>query len=566
VAAVVASDELAAKADPAPRLATAEDELTAARAEQERITGELLELSSQHEELRAAAADAAGAVANARRALELDQELAGLAGVREAAETRASEFAALEAEAAQLAAHVTEEHEHYDHVKRDGRDAVCPRCKAPYGDRYETIVAEFEESLVRCSKRDEEVASELKRLHQERTADTAKLERLASAEAARRALADVDTHVATLETSASRTEEALRQHGKDSERLRKSRGEVIETIVALDRQVSGLRKHLAVREQLAARKREAERDLDRLEKQLSEMSPNRYDPEAHDLVRRALAQATTAETRCNELRAHAAQIELLEPRLAREEQLAAAARTAHHDLAGAAAKRAADKAAPEEAEIAYDEADLAHTHADEALHDAEHQAITESNAVARARAELETAQRLKGQLDAEREELSMRRVVASALDNYRTAVQQEAVPSLEQETAELLRRTTRGRYSDVQITSDGELEISDMGTFHDIERFSGGEQDLANLCMRIALSKVLARRSGMDARFIILDEVFGSQDADRRRALVEALRELDQEFGQVLIVSHFDDFMKHCGLQIRVTTDDGKSLAALATA
>jgi len=105
-----------------------------------------------------------------------------------------------------------------------------------------------------------------------------------------------------------------------------------------------------------------------------------------------------------------------------------------------------------------------------------------------------------------------------------------------------------------------------MGASYALERFSGGEQDLANLCMRIALSKVLARRSGMDARFIILDEVFGSQDADRRRALVEALRELDQEFVQVLIVSHFDDFMEHCGLQITVASDDGKSVAELATA
>jgi exonuclease SbcC len=130
--------------------------------------------------------------------------------------------------------------------------------------------------------------------------------------------------------------------------------------------------------------------------------------------------------------------------------------------------------------------------------------------VAQARANLETAQRLKGQVDAQREELSMRRVVEQALNSYRTAVQQEAVPSLEQETAELLRRTTRGRYSDVEITSDGDLHISDMGTPYDLERFSGGEQGLANLCMRLALSKLLARRNGMETRFVVLDEIFGS--------------------------------------------------------
>jgi DNA repair protein SbcC/Rad50 len=103
--------------------------------------------------------------------------------------------------------------------------------------------------------------------------------------------------------------------------------------------------------------------------------------------------------------------------------------------------------------------------------------------------------------------------------------------------------------------------IAMVGTTYDLERFSGGEQDLANLCMRLALSKLLARRNGMEARFVVLDEVFGSQDADRRRALIEALRELDQEFAQILIVSHFDDFMEHCDLRVTVKAEDGRSLA-----
>ncbi|MBA3422725.1 MAG: SMC family ATPase [Thermoleophilaceae bacterium] len=566
LAAVAVGDALAATADPAPRLAGADGELTEARSELERVTSEMLELSSLQETLRAAAADAAAAVTNGRRALAVHEELARLAGLREAVENRALEIAALEAEAAQLVAHVTEESEHYEHVKRDGRNATCPRCKAPYGDRYETIVEEFEESLAGFSKRQREIADELERLRKARKGDAAKLERLASAEAERKALGEVTTDIAALDAAAAGAEEARGQHVKDSERLTKRRGDLTETIAALDRELSGLRQELATREQLAAHQREAERGLELFEKQLTELSPNGYDADAHEAVRRALARATSAETHCAELRPQVAQIELLETRLAREEQLSAAARTAHEDLAPAAAKRAADKAAPEEAETAYDVTVLAHAQADEALHDAEQQAIAESNAVAQARAELEAAQRLKGQLDTEREELSMRRVVKTVLDNYRTAVQQEAVPSLEQETAEFLRRTTRGRYSDVQISADGELQINDMGTPYELERFSGGEQDLANLCMRIALSKVLARRSGMDARFIILDEVFGSQDADRRRALLEALRELDQEFGQVLIVSHFDDFMEHCGLQITVKSDNGRSVAELATA
>ena len=565
LAAVAAADELAASADPAERLAIVERDLAATRAEHDRVTSNILELSSQQEHVRAAAADAAKALTDARRAVALDAQIAELSDVRAAVDRRASEIAALEAEAAQLSAHVAEEREHYDHVTRDGRDATCPRCKAPYGDRWEAIIEEFEQTLAQYRTREGEITSKLKQLRKERKADATKLEQLANLEAERRSLGKVGSNLTALEEAAQRTADAQHKHAENYELLTGKRGELAGSITMLERELTELQAQASARNQLSARKHQAERELELFEKQLAELSVNGYDRAAHEQLRQALAEATTAETRCAELRMQAAQIELLQARLAREEQLASDARTAHDDLAATAAQRAPDKDAPQKAEHAFDEADRTYREADTAVHHAQQQALAESNAVAQARADLETAQRLKGQIDAQTEELSMRRVVAQTLKNYRTAVQQEAVPSLEQETAELLRRTTRGRYSDVEITPDGDLRISDMGTTHDLERFSGGEQDLANLCMRLALSKLLARRNGIEARFVILDEVFGSQDADRRRALIEALRELDQEFAQILIVSHFDDFMEHCDLRVTVKADDGKSLAETVT-
>jgi DNA repair protein SbcC/Rad50 len=561
LAAVAAADELAASADPAERLAAVERELATTRTEHERVTSDILKLSSQQEGVRAAAAAAARALADAQRARTLTSQIAELGDIRAAVDRRTSEIAALEAEDARLSASVAEEREHYDHVMRDGRDATCPRCKAPYGDRWEAIIEGFEQTLAQCTTRDGEITDELKRLHNERKADATKLEQLANLEAEKRGLGEVGTNLMALEETAQRTADAQRQHAESYDALTAKRGELADSVTTLERELTELQAQAATRTALSTRKHQAERELELFEKQLAELSVNGYDRDVHEQVRQALAEATAAEKQSSELRAQAAQIELLQARLAREEQLASDARTAHDDLAAAAAQRAPDKDAPQEAEQAWDEADRTYREANTAVHDAEQQALTESNAVAQARANLETAQRLEGQIDKQTEELSMRRVVAQTLNNYRTAVQQEAVPSLEQETAELLRRTTRGRYSDVEITPDGDLRISDMGTTYDLERFSGGEQDLANLCMRLALSKLLARRNGMEARFVILDEVFGSQDADRRRALTEALRELDQDFAQILIVSHFDDFMEHCDLRVTVKAEDGKSLA-----
>jgi exonuclease SbcC len=67
------------------------------------------------------------------------------------------------------------------------------------------------------------------------------------------------------------------------------------------------------------------------------------------------------------------------------------------------------------------------------------------------------------------------------------------------------------------------------------------------------LSRTFASQRGADPGLIILDEVFGSQDVDRRQALLEHFRQLETVFGQVFIVSHFDDVANACDTQVHVT-------------
>lgn len=201
------------------------------------------------------------------------------------------------------------------------------------------------------------------------------------------------------------------------------------------RELADLQAQAATRNDLSARKREAERELALFEKQLAELSVNGYDRDAHEQVRQALTEATAAETHCSELHAQAAQIELLEARLTREEQLASDARTAHDDLAAAAAQHAPDKDAPQTAEQALDEADRAHGEANTAVHNAEQQALAESNAVAQARADLETAQRLTVFQDAPRR----------ALRSCRAMLQQPAAKSPPEPATRHVDNTPRDR-------------------------------------------------------------------------------------------------------------------------
>ena len=103
---------------------------------------------------------------------------------------------------------------------------------------------------------------------------------------------------------------------------------------------------------------------------------------------------------------------------------------------------------------------------------------------------------------------------------------------------------TGGKYSLVELDEDYNLQVMDNGAFFGIDRFSGGEKDLASLCLRLAISLALTESAGLDRSFIILDEVFGSQDTGRRELIFEALANLKPRFPQMILITHLEE-LKH---------------------
>jgi len=121
---------------------------------------------------------------------------------------------------------------------------------------------------------------------------------------------------------------------------------------------------------------------------------------------------------------------------------------------------------------------------------------------------------------------------------------------------------TGGRYQEVALDEDYNLRLYDHGEDFPLDRFSGGEIDLANLCLRLAISIEMASGAGIDYSFIILDEIFGSQDSDRQRLIFEGLARLKNRFRQIIIISHIDDVKEMAEHIISVEVDpDGASVA-----
>lgn len=115
-------------------------------------------------------------------------------------------------------------------------------------------------------------------------------------------------------------------------------------------------------------------------------------------------------------------------------------------------------------------------------------------------------------------------------------------PQLSSRTSELFNQMTNGKYPSIDLDEDYTIMINDRGHNYQIARFSGGEVDLVNLCLRIAISQELSQRAGRSrTQFIVLDEIFGSQDEERKANILRALQNLTSQFRQIILITHVED-------------------------
>lgn len=86
-----------------------------------------------------------------------------------------------------------------------------------------------------------------------------------------------------------------------------------------------------------------------------------------------------------------------------------------------------------------------------------------------------------------------------------------------------------------------DIRISDTLGERPYENFSGGEQFRVNFAVRLALSRILARRAGARLQTLVIDEGFGSQDPVGRQRLVEAINIIQDGFARILVITHIDE-------------------------
>lgn len=146
---------------------------------------------------------------------------------------------------------------------------------------------------------------------------------------------------------------------------------------------------------------------------------------------------------------------------------------------------------------------------------------------------------------------------------------QVAVQWLEQEANYFLTRLTKGqmhlRFALTQPTQKGteketlDIIVADALGDRPYGSYSGGEKFRIDFAVRIAMARLLARRSGAALRTLVIDEGFGSQDKEGLEAMVDAIQTVAKEFDRVLVVTHLDELRDQFPTLVEVTKEQGGS-------
>ena len=129
--------------------------------------------------------------------------------------------------------------------------------------------------------------------------------------------------------------------------------------------------------------------------------------------------------------------------------------------------------------------------------------------------------------------------IKTSLAEFKTKLNAKIAPRISGIASSMYANITKGKYQHIEVSNDFDFFIYDEGKKYPIERFSGGEVDLANLVLRIAISKTLTELSGASSvEFLAFDEVFGSQDETRRMQILEAFHTIKEQYRQIFLISH----------------------------
>jgi exonuclease SbcC len=184
---------------------------------------------------------------------------------------------------------------------------------------------------------------------------------------------------------------------------------------------------------------------------------------------------------------------------------------------------------------------------------AQEQVSSATAALAAAQEAAEDLKRKVAELEVLQDDRRIHDELDRAFSDLRTDLNFQLRPELSELASAFLSELTDARYAELELDDQYNIVILEDGVPKPV--LSGGEEDLANLVLRLAISQMIAERAGQSFSLLILDEVFGSLDDARRFNVVELLRGLHDRFEQVILITHIEPVREGLDRVISVSYD-----------
>jgi exonuclease SbcC len=405
-----------------------------------------------------------------------------------------------------------------EEIKSAGKSGICPTCERTLEEAYDLLVSKLTESA---------------------------------------ALADI---------AAKNAQEAISKLHAELEGIVRKEDAVRKKRTRLEQDVRSLKQQEA---SLSERTRELEKNLSRVaerKKMLSEMGDIRYDENEYRKTREQYERLRTAHDEFTKLRSLSDQKEQYVRDLADVRESIKRYTAEAQTLEGFVKKLEPRKG----------EYDSTMKELDKRTQEvAQAKDVLRKQGTARDRAqldldnskkELEEIVRVKKAIEDDRRRADDLALLEDVVANFKDNLIGRIAPTLSELTSRNIAAMTEGRYTKVDLDEDYEMQIDDQGAMYAVSRFSGGEADLANLSLRLAISSIIADRTGAaPINMLILDEIFGSQDPNRKRSVMTALTRLSAQFRQMFLITHIEDVKDSMSYVIKVEEqEDGTSTAFLS--
>ena len=399
-----------------------------------------------------------------------------------------------------------------EHIEELGPDSVCDRCLRPMGSDYHKIR--------------EHLLNEQNQLQ----------ERLQIIEKER---------------------EKIKEKGQD---LKKAKLEMDTQKEKLQKSVEKFSKLEGERQNLESSLKEKEKNLSSLREVLENLGEVEYDSAHHEKLKKELEQLEKLKQKLTELASQLKRLPQVEKRVEELKKKIQMLKQEEEKIEEAISYLQFSEEEYKKVEKSLEEK-REYVHSTEmSLKDINHQMEMIGKEIDQIEEEIKNTIQLEQNIKGWEEERRYLEKLDLLFSDFRVSLIGRIRPTLSRYAKTLFLELCENRYEDLELDEDYEIYIYDQGERLPISRFSGGETDLANLSLRIAISLLISESSQVGFSFIILDEIFGSQDTLRKENILNALARLKNRFRQIFLITHIDDIKDSVENLVYVTeNEDGTS-------